>query len=202
MTALALAAETDDGQLLLKTWFFLPEAVLQRHGQSDRNNANLYRQWHKAGKLLTTPGDWVDQARVERHIRRLASVLRVRKVTFDHFAAAEEMATRLNADLDDGDGFAAILPKNANNVTDPAKNLEARVVGGPHLLRHDDNPVMTWCVGNAVVRRAVNGSILPKKETPMSMNKIDGVDATVHAIAPMIMPAYDDGAAALLAMLA
>lgn len=192
MTALALAALTPEGQLLLKTWFFLPEAVLKRDGQSDRNNATLYRQWHAAGKLLTNEGDWVDQARVERHIRRLASVLRVRGVTFDHFAAAEEMASRLNADLDDGTGFATILPKNAKNVTDPAKNLEARVIGGPHLLRHDDNPVMNWCIGNAVVTRRVDGTILPKKETPMSMNKIDGVDAAVHALAPMIMPTEEE----------
>lgn len=192
LTALSLAALTADDQLLLKTWFFLPEAVLLRAGQSDRNNAELYRQWHKQGKLITTPGDWVDQARVERHIRRLASVLRVRKATFDHFAAAEEMAVRLNADLDTGEGFAAILPKNAKNVTDPAKALEARIIAGPHLLRHDNNPVMTWCVGNAVVDRRVDGSILPKKETPMSMNKIDGVDSSVHAIAPMHLPVEDD----------
>lgn len=188
MTALALAAITPDDQLLLKTWFFLPVAVLERDSQSDLNNAVLYRQWHAAGKLLTNPGDWVDQMRVERHIRRLAGVLRIRGVTFDHFAAAEEMAVRLNADLDDGNGFATILPKNAKNVTDPAKNLEARVTAGPHLLRHDDNPVMNWCVGNAVVTRKVDGTILPKKETPMSMNKIDGVDAAVHAIAPMALP--------------
>lgn len=193
MTALTLAALTADGQLLVKTWFFLPEAVLERDGQSDRNNAGLYRQWHKLGKLITTSGDWVDQNRVERHIRRLHSVLRVCKVTFDHFAAAEEMAVRLNADLDDGNGFAAVLPKNAKNVTNPARNLEARVVGGPHLLRHDGNPVMTWCVGNAVVDRRIDGSILPKKETPMSMNKIDGVDSTVHAIAPMMLPPEEDG---------
>lgn len=193
LTALTLAALTPADQLLVKTWFFLPEAVLVRDGQSDRNNVTLYRQWHKQGRLIVTKGDWVDQKRVERLIRRIHSVLRVRGVTFDHFAAAEEMASRLNADLDDGDGFATILPKNAKNVTDPAKNLEARVTGGPHLLRHDDNPVMTWCVGNAVVTRAVNGSILPKKETPMSMNKIDGVDSTVHAIAPMMLPPIEAG---------
>ena len=61
---------------------------------------------------------------------------------------------------------------------------------------------MTWCVGNAVVDRRIDGSILPKKETPMSMNKIDGVDSTVHAIAPMMLPPEDDDAAALMAMLA
>ncbi|NML88748.1 terminase large subunit [Sphingobium sp. TB-6] len=191
LTALALSAITPDDQLLLKTWFFLPAAVLQRDGQTDRNNVELYRQWHKQGKLILTPGDWVDQMRVERLIRRLKSVLRVNNTVFDHFSAAEEMAVRLNADLDDGTGFASILPKNAKNVTNPARNLEARVNGGPHLLRHDNNPVMTWCVGNAVVDRRIDGSILPKKETPMSMNKIDGIDATVHSLAPKMLPTED-----------
>ncbi|MBA4092405.1 MAG: terminase large subunit [Sphingobium sp.] len=191
LTSVALSAIGPGDQMLLKTWFFLPEAVLQREGQGDRNNVELYRQWHKRGKLILTPGDWVDQNRVERLIRRLKSVLRVNKVVFDHFAAAEEMAVRLNEDLDDGTGFASILPKNAKNVTNPARHLEARVIGGPHLLRHDNNPVMTWCVGNAVVDRRIDGSILPKKETPMSMNKIDGVDATVHSLAPKMLPGED-----------
>lgn len=202
LTSVALAAIDGNDQLLLKTWFFLPDAVIIREGQSDRNNVTLYRQWHKGNHLILTEGDWVDQEAVEAHIRDLCGKLRVRGVTFDHFAAAETMASRLNADLDDGTGFATILPKNARNVTNPAKNLEARVIGGPRLLRHDGNPVMTWCAGNAVVQRRVDGSILPKKETPMSMNKIDGIDATVHALAPMFLPPEEDDAAALLASLA
>ena len=192
LTALTLAAVTPDDQLLVKTWFYLPEAVLERVGQSDRNNQTLYRQWKASGHLKTTAGDWVDQRVVERRIRKLQQVLRVLGVTFDHFAAAEVMASRLNEDLNDGGKpFASILQKSAKSVTDPAKHLEARVIAGPHLLRHDDNPVMNWCVGNAVVTRAVNGSILPKKDTPMSMNKIDGVDSTINAIAPMQIPQED-----------
>lgn len=194
LTAVSLVAVTDDDQLLVKTWFFLPEAVLERVGQSDRNNQTLYRQWKESGHLKTTAGDWVDQTVIERRVRKLCKVLRVRRVTADHFAAAETMASRLNEDLDDGgEPIASILHKSAKAVTDPAKNFEARIVGGPHLIRHDGNPVMTWCVGNVVVTRRVDGSILPKKETPMSMNKIDGVDSTINAMAPMQMPIDDDG---------
>jgi len=193
MTAVSLVAIDANDQLLIKTWFFLPDAVLTRDGQTDRNNATLYRQWKASGHLKTTAGDWVDQNVIERRIRKLTKALRVRRVTFDHFAAAETMASRLNEDLDDGgEPIATILHKSAKAVTDPAKNLEARVIGGPHLLRHDGNPVMTWCVGNAVVSRRVDGTILPKKETPMSMNKIDGVDATVNALAPLQMPTVED----------
>ncbi|MEG3084013.1 terminase TerL endonuclease subunit [Sphingomonas sp. PB2P12] len=202
MTSVSLVAIDANDQLLVKTWFFLPDAVLTRDGQTDRNNATLYRQWKASGHLKTTAGDWVDQNVIERRIRKLTKVLRVRRVTFDHFAAAETMASRLNEDLDDGgEPIATILHKSAKSVTDPAKNLEARVIAGPHLLRHDGNPVMTWCVGNAVVSRRVDGTILPKKETPMSMNKIDGVDATVNALAPLQMP-VDEAAPDLSSYLA
>ena len=199
ITAVTLAALDADERLLVKTWFFLPEAALERADPASKHIVELYHAWKKARALWTTPGDFVDHNRVERLIRRLCAVLAGLRVTFDQFAAAQAMASRLNEDLGDGDvQLAAILQKNAHNVTDPAKDLEARVKAGPHKLRHDGNPVMTWMAGNAVVHRHVNGSILPKKETPMSLNKIDGIDSTVNAIAPMQLPPPDDGAAALI----
>lgn len=199
ITAVALAAIDDTGRLLTKTWFFLPDAALDREEAASKQIVELYRQWKAARALWTTRGDFVDHNRVERLIRRLCAALFVRRITFDQFAAAQAMASRLNDDLANGDEvFAAILAKNANNVTDPAKDLEARVKAGPHKLRHDGNPVMTWMAGNAVVHRHVNGSILPKKETNMSLNKIDGIDAIVNAIAPMQLPPEEDKTSSML----
>lgn len=203
ITAVSLAALAHDGRLLLKTWFFLPDAALSREDPASKQIVELYRAWKNGRYLWTTRGDFVDHNRVERLIRRLSKALPVKRVTFDQFAAAQAMASRLNEDFGNGDEpFAAILAKNANNVTDPAKDLEARVKAGPHQLRHDGNPVMTWMAGNAVVDRRVNGSIMPKKETPMSLNKIDGVDAAVNAIYPMQLPPPEDDAAALIRSLA
>lgn len=186
ITALALAALDATGRLLLKTWFFVPEAVLARESQSEKETIALYRKWRADGQLIATPGDFIDHRRVERHIRRLKRVLNLRRAVGDQYGAWQIMAAQLNEDFGDGaEAFAAVLPKNAKNCTDPAKDLEARVKAGPHQLRHDGNPVMTWMAGNAVVDRRTDGSILPKKEKPMSPNKIDGIDATVNALAPM-----------------
>src|SRR3546814_6611141 len=85
------------------------------------------------------------------------------------FAAAQTMASRLNEDLGTPDDpLASILHKSAANVTNPAKELEARVRAkdpSKHI-GHDGNPVLTWMVSNAVVTRHVNGTIIPKKESP------------------------------------
>jgi phage terminase large subunit-like protein len=205
ITALVLAAIDDNGRLLLKTWFWLPEAALERASQTERENVTLYRQWRADGKLIVTDGDWIDHNRVERKIRRLKAALPgLRKATFDQFAAAQAMAVRLNEDLSNGDEpFAQVLPKNARNVTDPAKELEARHKVGRASLLHDDNPVMRWMAGNVVVSRHVNGSILPKKPDTDSKAKIDGIDAAVNAIQPMmetsVEPNIDEWLASLAA---
>lgn len=148
--------------------------------------ADLPPAWR--ADLLVTPGDFVDHNAVEMFVRWLVATQSVRKVTFDQFAAAQAMASRLNEDLGTPDEpLAAILHKSAPNVTDPAKELEARVKAGPHQIGHDGNPVMTWMVSNAVVTRHVNGTIIPKKETANSANKIDGVDAMINAIFPLVL---------------
>jgi len=192
ITAIALAAIDADGRLLLKTWFYLPEAALSRTSQSEKDQVALYKQWKAAGKLITTPGDFIDHRVIARKISKLKKALGVKKATGDQYVWPV-VASGLNEEHDDGDGFAVVLPKNAKNVTTPAKELEARVKAGPHQLRHDANPVMAWMAGNAVVDRRVDGSILPKKEKPMSPQKIDGIDAAVNAIAPMTLVPEDEG---------
>jgi len=194
ITSVVLAALDAQGRLLLKTWFWLPEAALERASQTERENVTLYRQWRDERKLWITPGDWIDHNKVERLIRRLKTALPgMKRCTFDQFAAAQAMAVRLNEDLSDGDEpFAVVLPKNARNVTDPAKDLEARHKVGPSMLMHDGNPVMTWMAGNAVVTRAINGTILPKKPSTDSKAKIDGIDAAVNAIAPIMESPVDN----------
>lgn len=193
--SLVLAALDETGRLLLKSWHWLPEAALERASQTERENVTLYRQWRDERKLLVTPGDWIDHNKVERMIRRLKAVLPdLRVCTFDQFAAAQAMAVRLNEDLSDGDEpFAVVLPKNARNATDPAKDLIARHKVGPSKLLHDGNPVMTWMAGNVVGTPGVNGTILPKKPSKDSKAKIDGIDAAVNAIAPMMEAMPDDG---------
>lgn len=164
----------------------------------DKPLTELPPEWQ--GDLLTTPGDFVDHNTVEMFIRWLTATQSVRKITFDQFAAAQAMASRLNEDLGSPDDpIAAILHKSAANVTNPAKELEARVRAKDPAkhIGHDGNPVMDWMVSNAVVTRHVNGTIIPKKESPNSANKIDGVDAMINAIAPIVVVEPDGGPATL-----
>lgn len=189
ITAAVLASFDDAGRLIFKPKFWLPEAVLRQPEHRDGRSAAHYREWSQKGFLDLTPGDWVDHGEVEKVVRKWIADYSIRRVTFDHFAAGQLMASRLNEDLATADRpLAYILHKKAANVTDPAKDLEARVKSGPSRLRHDDNPIMNWMAGNACVQPRRDGTILPVKETSSSPNKIDGIDALINAIHPATVP--------------
>jgi phage terminase large subunit-like protein len=194
ITALVLAAFDDRDRLIFKPVFWLPEAVLLDPLHAEGKGPAPYRTWHKQGHLQLTPGDWVDHNAVEAQVEEWIERYGIRRITFDQFAAAQAMASRLNEKHGSGDEpLAAILHKKASAVTDPAKELEARVKGGPARLRHDGNPVMNWMASNVVVSRRRDETILPIKESQMSPNKIDGIDALINAIAPAIHPDQDSG---------
>lgn len=192
LSAIVLAALDADQRLLIKPWFYVPEARLVSTDSSLKQVTDLYKRWAKDGHLVPTEGDFIDHNIIDGRIRALKDRLAVRRATFDQWNSGLAMAARLNADFDDGgEAFAVQLAKKAANVTDPAKAIEARVKAGSGRLCHDANPVMTWMVGNAFVDRRVDGSLLPKKELPNSPNKIDGVDAMINATAPMLLPEED-----------
>ncbi|RKF23367.1 terminase large subunit [Altericroceibacterium spongiae] len=194
LSALVLAALDADGRLLVKTWFFLPEARLGSTDSKVKQVTELYKRWVEDGALIKTEGDFIDHRVIEDTIRWLKEELSVHGTTFDQWNSGLAMAARLNEDFDDGgEPFAVQMAKKAANTTDPAKAIEARVKSGPGRLRHDANPVMTWMVGNTFVDRRVDGSLLPKKELPNSANKIDGVDAMINATAPMLVPEEEGG---------
>lgn len=187
ITAVVLAAIDNDDRLIMKSMFWLPSAVLEDAKHAQGSGPAPYRTWVEQGHLQLTPGDWVDHNVIEAQLREWHDRFSIRRMVGDQFAAFTQMASRLNDDLAHPDApLAHVLSKNARNVTDPAKELEARVKSGPARLRHDGNPVMDWMASNAVVSRRTDGTILPKKETADSANKIDGIDAAVNAIQPML----------------
>jgi phage terminase large subunit-like protein len=182
----------DACQLLVKSKFWLPDAVLKQPDHAEGRGAAPYRTWAKQGHLQLTEGDWIDHNVIEDEVNGWMDRFAVQRATFDQFAAAQGMASRINTDR--GQVICEILHKKASSVTDPAKELEARVVAGPRMLRHDGNPVMNWMASNVVVSRNIDGTIIPKKESKMSPNKIDGIDSAVNAIAPAVTVVMDKDA--------
>lgn len=140
-----------------------------------------YAAWARDGYLELTDGNAIDHNRVGADLRDDCARFDVRALVFDRFQSAQMMTALAT------DGFPAIvLPKNAVNWTPPCQELEKIVLAG--LFRHTGHPVYRWMASNACVSRRIDKSLLTKKDTPMSANKIDGIDATIAGMYSMLLP--------------
>jgi phage terminase large subunit-like protein len=171
VAALVIVFERD-GIFHAFSWFFLPELLVDICAHRTTTH---YRVWATDGFITTTPGDFIDHNAIESKIRDLWDCFQVEKVRLEHYGSAQ-IAASLNTD-----GLPVeVIHKKPDTYSEPAKLLEALVE--INKFRFDGNPVLTWMASNCVVDRRVNGTILPKKESKDSPQKIDGIDALIMAI--------------------
>jgi phage terminase large subunit-like protein len=162
ITALVLAAFDAEQRLIFKPVFWLPDAVMQI-----RRQAEIYAPWTKGrGTGAAAHARRLGRSQRGRGTGRgLAGALRGSEDHVRPVRRCAGMASRINEKHGGNEPLAVILHKKASAVTDPAKELEARVKGGPSRLRHDDNPVMNWMASNVVVARRRDETLLPIKES-------------------------------------
>jgi phage terminase large subunit-like protein len=176
IAAVALLFERGD-EVVAFVRFYLPRAVVEERART----TPAYLAWVKAGILVLTDGTLIDYNLIEADIRGWCQQFNVVAIRFDQYGSAGVVSAL------ERDGFpAAILDKNRKSMTPPARDLEARVKH--RRFRHDGNACLKWMASNAVVTRGVDDSLIPKKESPDSPNKIDGIDAILQAGSAMLTP--------------
>lgn len=176
MAAVALLFQRD-GDIVAFVRFYLPRGVVEERAKT----VPAYLEWVKAGILVLTDGNMIDYGLIEADIRGWCKLFNVVALRFDQYGSAGIVSSLA------GDNFnAAILDKNRKNITPPARDLETRVKYG--RFKHDGNACLKWHASNAVVTRGVDDSLLPKKESAESPNKIDGIDAILQARSAMLGP--------------
>jgi len=172
LSALVLAFPVDD-VVYLKPFAWAPKACLK---ERERRNKMRYDKWAAEGHIEIVDGEVIDYERIRSKIGELAKRYQIRDIAIDRWNAAA-LAQQLQADgvnvVAFGQGYASMSPA--------AKDFQALVM--QHRLKHDGNPVLRWCVGNAVVEQDSAGNIKPSKSK--STEKIDlliaGVMATARA---------------------
>lgn len=154
--------------------FWLPERTVEKYAEKGRRH---YEAWVRDGWIVTTPGDVIDYEYIRRDVNELAKTYALQEMAFDPWGATD-LSTRLT-----GDGLQMVETRQGyKSLSEPSKDLEARVVS--RKVRHAGNPVLRFCVSNAVITRDSAGNIKPDKEK--ASDKIDGVVAVVMALSRIL----------------
>jgi phage terminase large subunit-like protein len=157
--------------------FYLPRDVVAHRART----VPEYLAWTRSGILELTDGDFIDQRRIEADIRAWCRQFRVAAIRFDQWDSPI-----LVSNLHDDGLPAAILTKDRRSMTAPARELETRL--RHRRFRHDGNSCLKWMASNTVVTRGQDDSLWPRKEHQDSPNKIDGIDAILQGLAPLVTP--------------
>lgn len=126
------------------TWAWLPgEPDLFERGRQDKAP---YPEWSRAGFIKTFPGRATDRKAAAFTLAEVCSRFNVQGIAYDRWRIED-----LKKILTD-EGINAPLVAFGQGFKDfsPAvEALETEIL--EHRLRHGDNPVLTWCMGNVKV---------------------------------------------------
>jgi phage terminase large subunit-like protein len=181
LTALVLGA-CIDGIWHIEPTFWLPGDTLHAKARADRVPYDI---WHDQGYLLAAPGKSVDYQYVAEYLRSIFDEYDVRKVAFDRWGMKHLRPWLLQAGfteeqldehfVDFGQGYYSMSPA--------LRALEAEILN--QRLAHGGHPVLTMCMGNAVVETDHAGN--RKLAKHKSAGRIDGAVALamMAGVAPL-----------------
>lgn len=154
-------------------WCWLPgDPSLMDRGHRDRVP---YQEWKIAGYIETFPGRATDRRAVAIRLAEVCSLYDVQGIAFDRWRF-EDLAKIL-----DDEGIEATLKpwgQGYQSMSPSIDALEVEII--EHRLRHGDNPVLTWCIGNVVMATDPAGS--RKFDKSKSTARIDAAQALAMAV--------------------
>jgi phage terminase large subunit-like protein len=152
------------------TRYYLPEEAVKK--RNDTAGANI-RDWVRQGLIIETEGNVTDYNYIKTDILDLAEQFDIKEIAFDRFNSSQLIIELQNEGLTlypFGQGFVS--------MSAPTKELERLIKVG--RLKHGNNPVTRWQMGNIMLRRDPADNI--KIDKAKSGDKVDGPVSIVMAL--------------------
>ena len=171
----------EDEKYIVLPFFWLPEDTLELRCRRDHV---LYDVWELQGYIQTTEGNVIHYGFIEKFIEELGEKYHIKEIAFDRWNATQ-MVQNL-----EGMGFTVVpFGQGYKDMSPPSKELYKLLMEGN--INHGGHPVLKWMAQNVVMRQDPAGNIKPDKEK--SVEKIDGIVATIMALDRCIRNKDDDG---------
>ena len=173
LTAMALLFEEEDESLDVVVFFWMAEAQLAKRQKLDRFNYSGCI----GDELELCPGEVIQYSFVERKLQWIRDVFELDVVCYDPWNT-REFVQRMSAI-----GYPMEeVPQTFTKLSSPMKYLEQMVLQGK--LRHDNKPLLNWCMSNLTAATDSNDNIRPAKPDRLRDTvRIDGASAVITGLA-------------------
>lgn len=180
LTSLQLLFEPSDCDPYwrLKSFFWLPAEGLHEKADKDRVP---YLAWADRGYLMTTEGTAINKLAILEVIAEAAGTFDIQSIAYDRWRI-EDLKMLISQEgytipelVGFGQGFKDMAPA--------VDQFETLLIS--NCIRHEGNPVMTWCAANAVIETDPAGN--RKLSKKLATGRIDGIVAAVMAAGRAIL---------------
>ena len=174
LTADAYVTWLPDGRLAVTAHGFIPEERATQHEHSDRVP---YKHWAKDNWCTLTSGAVVDYNFIESHMHDMEfdHKIIIKEICYDPYNATQ-YANNLT-----GQGYTCVeIRQGVQTLSEATKKFRELVLQGK--IVHDGNPLLTWCLSNAVEVSDNNGNIKLSKKHKDDSQRIDLLAAVINAL--------------------
>lgn len=171
LASVAMEFPLPDGRLLVKQHSFIPEETLAVKKNTDRVPYDL---WIRQGHLTVIPGPVVDQKWIEDWIvkEEAEQGFVIQEICYDPYQATQ-FAQNMSVH-----GYEIVeIRQGIQTLSEPIKGFRELVY--EKKIVHLYDPVLTWAVGNAVLKVDQKENVLLDKQK--SSNRIDPLAALIDA---------------------
>lgn len=183
LCGVSILAKDECGNILLKSKAFLPEGVVVNKEISDKMPYTAYINQHPEW-ITATKGKFVNQIDIENYIRSIEDIYncKIKAVAFDSWGSLHLMSSLSN------DYEVIDVKMNYKTFSPVIKRFRELVYDG--LLKHEYNPVLNFCAGNAITKSDLQENILLDKQK--SVNRIDLLVASIIAYSEIVEGEVED----------
>ena len=171
LTSVSFEFPLEGGYYAVLSHSFMPEDTLFEKMKTDKVPYDL---WVKDGWITLTDGAVVDYRYVEDYILKQVEKNGwiVQDLCFDSYNA-----TQFSQNMETHGIEQVEVRQGVKTLSEPTKNFRETVYQGKII--HNNNPVLTWAIGNAVTRQDHNENIMLDKDK--STNRIDPIASLINA---------------------
>lgn len=175
LTAVSAVFPLDNGEYAILNHCFTPEATLDERARRDRVN---YRKWEQDGYLTAIDGEVIDQEFVFNLIEDWNDKFNILNIGLDTWSASTLMVK-----LDKAGYEVTEVRQGHRTLSEPIKFIKQLML--TQKLNTLNNPLLKWCLGNAIVKKDANENVVLDKAK--SINRIDAAAATVNGFVEAIL---------------
>lgn len=183
LCGVSIVAKDDYGNVLVKSKAFLPKESVAQKEMSDKLSYSSYANFHPEW-IQVTEGKYVNQVDVENYVRNIEDIYKckIKAVAFDSWNALHLMSS-LSNDYEVIDvkmtykSFSPVIKKYRELIYD-------------NIIKHEYNPILNFCVANAITKSDLQENILLDKQK--SANRIDLLVSSIIAYSEIMEEEVED----------